>query len=96
VIRQVADANANVVSANYQSGSLQLAGMSWPQLGISQTGGGITLSWPSAATALAAQWTTNLGANWTKTGGTPVTNGGTVYLTLPAPASTTFYRLAQP
>jgi hypothetical protein len=96
VIRQVADANANVVSANYQSGSLQLAGMSWPQLGISQTGGGITLSWPSAATALAAQWTTNLGANWTKTGGTPVTNGGTVYLTLPAPTHTTFYRLTQP
>ena len=42
------------------------------------------------------QWTTNLGANWTKTGGTPVTTGGTVYLTLPAPTHTTFYRLTQP
>ncbi len=96
LICQVADSNADVVSASYQSGALQVAGLSWPQLGISHSGGGITLSWPAAPTALAAQWTTNLGANWTNTGGTPVTNGGTVYLTLPAPASTTFYRLAQP
>ena len=96
IIRQVADTNALGVSASYQSGSLQVAGLSWPQLGISQTAGGITLTWPAAPTVLAAQWTTNLGANWAATGGTLVTNGGTVYLTLPAPANTTFYRLTQP
>jgi hypothetical protein len=96
VIRQVADSNADVVSANYQSGALQVEGMSWPQLGISHSDGSITLSWPAAPMALAAQWTTNLGANWTSTGGASVTNGSMVYLTLPAPAHTTFYRLTQP
>ncbi|MGA2554708.1 MAG: immunoglobulin domain-containing protein [Verrucomicrobiota bacterium] len=96
ILCRVADTNAKPVSASYQNGSLQVAGMAWPQLGISQSAGGITLTWPAAPTVLAAQWTTNLGANWASTGGTAVTNGGTVYLTLPAPTHTTFYRLTQP
>jgi hypothetical protein len=45
---------------------------------------------------LSAQWSTNLGANWAETGGTPATNGATVSLPLPAPSNTTFYRLHQP
>ena len=95
-IRQVADTNASVLSAGYQNGALQIGGTSWPQLAISQSAGGLTLSWPSSPTVVTAQWTTNLGANWSNTTVTPVTNGPTVSLTLPAPTNTTFYRLYQP
>jgi hypothetical protein len=96
IIRQVADASTDVVSATYQNGSVQVGAVAWPQLAIRQSAGGITLTWPYSPTVLAAQWSANLGPNWTNTGGTPVTNGATVYLTLPAPTNTTFYRLAQP
>jgi len=96
IIRQVADASTDVVSATYQSGSVQVRAVAWPQLAIRQSAGGITLTWPYSPTVLAAQCSTNLGPNWTNTGGTAVTNGATVYLTLPAPTNTTFYRLAQP
>jgi len=96
IVRQVVDASAKVVSASYQTGSLQVGGVDWPQLAISQSAGSITLSWPSSPTVLAAQWSTNLGANWTNTGGTPVTKGASLFLTLPAPSNTAFCRLAQP
>jgi hypothetical protein len=95
IIQQVVDSSANVVSATYQNASLQVGGQSWPQLAISQSGSGVSFSWPSSATVLKAQWTTNLGTNWTDVVATAVTNGGTVYLTLPPPSTTTFYRLSQ-
>jgi hypothetical protein len=37
-----------------------------------------------------------MGTDWTDTGGTPATNGATVFLMLPAPTNTTYCRLAQP
>jgi hypothetical protein len=96
VPRHVVDATTDEVSAAYQNASVQVGAVTWPQLAITQSAGNITLSWPYSPTVLAAQWSTNLGANWTNTGGAPVTNGATVLLTLPAPSNTTFYRLAQP
>jgi hypothetical protein len=93
VICQVVDANTGALSASYQNASLQVAATSWPLLAISQSAGNITLSWPSAPTVMNAQWSTNLGTNWTSAGGAPVTNAGTVLLTLPVPTNTTFFRL---
>jgi hypothetical protein len=90
---QVAAANAGVLAASYQNASLQVGAVSWPLLAISRSAGNIILSWPSAPTVLNAQWSTNLASNWTSTGGAPVTNGGTIFLTLPAPTNTTFFRL---
>jgi hypothetical protein len=94
--RSVADVSTALVSASYLNGTLQVGGEAWPQLAISQSAGGITLSWPVAATALAPQMTTDLNAAWTAAGGTPTTNGGTVFLTLPVPSSPTFFRLYHP
>jgi hypothetical protein len=91
----VSDATASPVPATYQNAVIQVGGQPWPHLAISQSGGGISFSWPSSATVLKAQWTTNLGANWTDVAATAVTNGGTIYLTLPPPPTTTFYRLSQ-
>jgi hypothetical protein len=97
VVRSVADVTATShLATAYQSGSLAVGGAAWPQLAISQSARSLTLSWPSSPTVFNVQWSTNLGVNWTNTGGTPVTNGGMVFLTLPAPTNTTFYRLAQP
>jgi hypothetical protein len=95
IIQQIVDTVPNVLPATYQNASVQVGGQSWPQLAISQSVSGISFSWPSSATALKAQWTTNLGTNWTDVAATAVTNGGTVYLTVPAPSTTTFYRLSQ-
>ena len=91
----VSDSLANPLPASYQNAAIQVGGQAWPHLAISQSGSGISFSWPSSATALKAQWTTNLGTNWTDVVATAVTNGGTVYLTLPPPSTTTFYRLSQ-
>ena len=93
IARQLVDASASTLSAAYQNTSFQIAGQSWPTLDVTQTASNVILSWPYSPTILGAQWTTNLGANWTNTGGTPVTNGDTLMLTLPAPTNATLYRL---
>jgi hypothetical protein len=87
----VSDVTANELSATYQNTAMAV----WPMLAIASAGGQITLSWPSSATNFTVQMTTDLNAGWTDAAGTPVTSGSTNSLTLPAPASTTFYRLCQ-
>jgi hypothetical protein len=96
LVRQVGDITANPVSATYLNGSMVVGGAPWPQLAISQSGGNIVLSWPASAGGLGAQMTPALGGNWTGAGGAPVTNGSTILLTLPAPATATYFRLCQP
>jgi surface antigen len=96
LVRQVGDNTATAVSATYLNGSLVVGGAPWPPLAISQSSGNIILSWPASAGSFGAQKTTVLGGSWTGAGGTPVTNGATVFLALPAPTNTTFFRLSQP
>jgi hypothetical protein len=96
ILCQVGDVTAKVLSAAYVNGSLVVGGAPWPQLAISQSGGNIILSWPASSAGFGAQITTALGGKWTAVGGAPVTNGSTILLTLPAPATATFYRLYQP
>jgi hypothetical protein len=80
------------LSATYQNAVLAV----WPALDIASTGRQVTLSWPSSATNFVVQMTTNFSAAWTAAGGAPVSNGSAISLTLPAPATTTYYRLSQP
>jgi hypothetical protein len=94
--RQVGDASANPVSATYLNGSLVIGGAPWPQLAISQFGANIVLSWPSSPGGLSAQMATNLNGSWTSVGGTPITNGSTNFLTLPAPSTVTYFQLNGP
>jgi hypothetical protein len=96
IVRQLVDANVNTLSASYQGRSFPIAGVSWPQLTISQAPGNVILSWPYSPTVVAAQWSTNMGTNWSDTGGTPVINGGIETLTLPVPTKATIYRLHTP
>jgi hypothetical protein len=95
ISRKLVDSSANTLSATYQNTSLPIAGVAWPEVAVSQTAGNVILSWPYEPTVLTAQWSTNMGTNWSYTGGTPVTNGGTITLTLPAPTNATIYRLYQ-
>jgi hypothetical protein len=96
VPRSVADVTANIVSATYQNGTLAVAGSAWPTLGIGTSGGNIILTWASTATNFTVQMTTDMNAGWSAAGGTAVSNGSTISVTLPAPASATFCRLYQP
>jgi hypothetical protein len=73
-----------------------VAGSAWPTLGIGTSGGNIILTWASTATNFTVQMTTDMNAGWSAAGGTAVSNGSTISVTLPAPASATFYRLYQP
>jgi hypothetical protein len=96
IVRAVSDANASPLSANYQTGSLSVAGSQWPTLGITAAGADVILSWPVSPILFNAQFLPAIGAGWSASGGTPATNGGTVFLTLPAPAGSGFYRLKSP
>lgn len=97
VLRSVSDVTATShLQATYQSGSLVVGGAAWPVLDIAPAGGDISLSWPASGTNMTVQMTTNFPATWSAAGGTPVTNGSTISVTLPAPANPTYYRLYQP
>ena len=94
--RSVSDVTGTThLLATYQNGALAVSGSSWPMLSLSSTGSQITLSWPSSATNFVVQTTTNFSSAWAAAGGSPVSNGSTISLTLPAPANTAFYRLSQ-
>jgi hypothetical protein len=69
-----------------------------PQLGISLTGTNtVLLSWPATPVAFAPQQCATLGStNWVTLSDAPTTMGATCQLSIPTPASTTFYRLTSP
>jgi hypothetical protein len=92
----VADTNAVALTASYQTGSLVVAGAPWPTLGITATGTNVLLSWPVTPSLFSVQTLPTYGGSWLNTSGTPVTNGGSVILTLPAPVNSGFYRLIAP
>jgi hypothetical protein len=92
----VSDTNAAALTASYQTSNLSVAGTAWPLLGITTSGTNLILTWPVSPTSFTVQTLPNIGASWFDISGTPVTNGGNVLLTLPAPVNTGFYRLIYP
>ena len=67
-----------------------------PVLTLTRSAGNIILSWPSPTADYGLQASSSLGTpDWNGLG-TPVDNGTTVTVTLPAPLRDTFYRLKKP
>jgi hypothetical protein len=91
VARQVADASANVVPANFQSTAFAVGGAAWPTLNISQSGSNVILSWTAPGFNL--ETVPYFGIQWSGVAATPVTNGSAVTLTLPASGDEGLFRL---
>jgi hypothetical protein len=90
---QLADANAQPLSANFVNASLAVGGASWPTLSITPNGNSISWSWPSSGTTFSLQAASSLGGAWSNVVTTPTTNGNTVTLTAPASDDSVYYRL---
>lgn len=64
-----------------------------PLLTVTRSGANVILSWSSPSTGFGLQNSSSLGTpNWTGVG-SPIDNGTTVTVTLPAPLADRFYRL---
>jgi hypothetical protein len=71
----------------------------WPQplLQAVFTNGSFAFSWPVYVPGYQLQTSTNLNStNWTKPAGTPVTNGNTVSIAIPAANAQGYFRLVNP
>ncbi|HEY3855742.1 MAG TPA: immunoglobulin domain-containing protein, partial [Verrucomicrobiae bacterium] len=90
---QLADANAQPLSANFVNASLAVGGGLWPTLAITPNGNDISLSWPSSGASFTLQAASSLSGAWSNVVVTPTTNGNTVTLTAPVTGDSVYYRL---
>ncbi|MDB6058112.1 MAG: Conserved repeat domain protein, partial [Verrucomicrobiales bacterium] len=96
VIREVSDATANALSANYVNNTLSTIGL-LPVLYISQDGAGnVTMSWAAAANGYGLESVSDLSTNWLPVSTTAVTNGANVFVTQPAATNQLYFRLHRP
>ncbi len=93
IAQGLADAKANILSANFQNTTLAVGGSTWPTLGILQAGNNVVLSWPSAATGFALQAASAPGGNWTNVLATPATIGSRLVVTSSIGTNSQFFRL---
>ncbi len=93
VAQGLSDANANVLSANFQNATLAVGGSTWPVLEILQLGNKVVLSWPAAATGFALQETSEPGGAWTNVVATPATIGSSLVVTSSVATNSQFFRL---
>jgi hypothetical protein len=93
VAQGLADANANILSANFQNATLAVGGATWPALAISQLGSNVVLSWPSTATALGLQAASALGTDWSNFLATPASIGSSLVVTSSISTNSEFFRL---
>jgi hypothetical protein len=89
----LADANANILSANFQNATLPIGGSTWPTLEILQLGNNVVLSWPATATGFALQEASSPGGTWTNVVATPVTVGSNLVVTSSLATNSQFFRL---
>ena len=91
VVRQIADATALALAANYQNGVVTVLGQ--PTLQITETGGNVQLRWPAAYSNFLLQSTYTLGSNWTVPAHTPQLSATNYQVTLPATNNSSYFRL---
>ena len=94
VKREVSDALATSLPANYVGGSITVGAL--PALAISRTDEVLTLAWPGWATNFVVQEASTLDTaskNFTNVLASPVLNNGQNVLQLPVPDTTRFFRL---
>jgi hypothetical protein len=93
VPRGLADANANMLSVNFQNATLAVGGSMWPTLAVSQVGSNVVLSWPSAATGFGLQTASAPGADWSNVPTTPAILGSSLVVTSSISTNSQFFRL---
>jgi hypothetical protein len=97
VPRDVSDASAGALTANYVSSTVTVNPP--PALSITKQGQDVTLSWPFWATNFSLQAVEGgipLSGQWTNIGVTPGSSNGENVITLPLSGAAKFYRLSQP
>ena len=97
VPREVADAAANTLAANYVNGAIVIRPPT-PALKIARSGDNFILSWPLWATNFVLQVSdgTTPSATWTNAPATATATNNESVVTLPLSGETKFYRLYQP
>ncbi len=99
VVKAVADAEANTLSAIYLKGTVTISSSesSSPMITISQSNGKLILAWPASATGFNLESNPSLvSSNWAGVSVTPVTNSTTISVTIPTSGTQKFYRLHHP
>jgi len=93
IFREVSDAGANSLAADYMSGAILINPL--PSLRISQSDQTIALAWPSWATNFVVQEAdpSSASMNWTSLSVTPTITSNEYIVTLPMTGATKFYRL---
>jgi hypothetical protein len=95
VPREVSDATALPLTANYVNGAITIYPR--PTIQIARSGATVSLSWPLAASNFTVKAASTLnGGGWVNAPGTPVIVNGRYTLVLPAAEQTMFYRLFTP
>jgi hypothetical protein len=89
----LADANANMLSANFQNTTLAVGGSGWPALSVGQVGNHLNLSWPLSAATFSLQVASSPAGPWSNAPASFITNGGNLMLTYPISQSAEFFRL---
>ncbi len=96
VIREVSDATANSLSANYVNSTVATTGL-LPLLSITQDGAGnVTLSWTASANGYGLESVSDLATNWLPVSASVVTNGANVFVIQSAATNQLYFRLRHP
>jgi len=94
IYREISDPGANVLTADYLGTAITINPV--PLLTISQTGQGVSLTWPLWASNYVLQQSDgglNSPASWTNTSATVTTTNSQSTAMVPIESNTRFYRL---
>jgi hypothetical protein len=97
VIRGVADATANVLTADYLNNALTIAPV--PSINIGRSTNGVTLSWPLSSTGFVLQESSDSAlsrTNWTTLIVAPAVSNNQNVVSIALPQAQRFYRLYHP
>ncbi|MCX6895400.1 MAG: hypothetical protein NTZ16_07895, partial [Verrucomicrobia bacterium] len=90
IVPQLCDAAANALPMSFTGASVPVV---LPVLNISQVGDAVRISWPNGFANSVLQARELTSTVWNAVSATPVDDGQSLVVTLPAPAAPTFYRL---